>query len=361
MSLLGCCPSTSPTCCLPGRRIEELRRSLLDRGAQLRLRTGDAALAGAPGVAAVRHRACAGSQDLQAGRPAQRPHPGPAGRYHAAGGAHRRPPAQPRGCDPPVLLRAGVAHPPAAQSPRASRCNWAPRSMAMPAWKPTSKRRTGARRPAACRLSGAGVDLADAAWCAACWPGWGSDGAGALHEVVRRWPTKDVAALRRAGGRALPGRRAEALLAAAHLYGGAEVWRARRALPPRPGDHQALADLAWLAEHLQTPTRCAGRLRPGRHEWLRLLQRPASRCTAPVQPTRWCAAAATTRSGRSSAATARRWAFSLDLKIVGRAGQRLDSRRTGHPRALGRGSRACAQAVRACASRARRGLHAARP
>ena len=42
--------------------------------------------------------------------------------------------------DPPVLLRPGAAHPPRqARTPPASPCSLAPKSMAMPGWRPTSK------------------------------------------------------------------------------------------------------------------------------------------------------------------------------------------------------------------------------
>ena len=73
----------------------------------------------------------AGPAHLQAGRPAQRPHAGRARRHHAAGGAHRRAPAQPRRvtrlcyCGPVLHTRPRDAAP-------ANRCSSAPRSTATP-------------------------------------------------------------------------------------------------------------------------------------------------------------------------------------------------------------------------------------
>ena len=129
------------SCPPQARRIEELRRDLLDRGSRLRLRAGDAAAAGAPGVAAVGHRArtrparpSSWSTSSAAARSGVRADTTPqVARIdaHLLNRARR---------DAPVLLRPGAAH--AARrrcTRRASRCSSAPRSTATPASRPTSR------------------------------------------------------------------------------------------------------------------------------------------------------------------------------------------------------------------------------
>ena len=92
------------------RRIEELRRTLLDGarsyGFELVMPPLLEHLESLLSGTGTRTR----PEDLQAGRSALRPHARPACRHHAAGGAHRCPPAQPRGRDAAVLLRPGAAH-----------------------------------------------------------------------------------------------------------------------------------------------------------------------------------------------------------------------------------------------------------
>ena len=85
-----------------------------------RLRTGHAAAGRVHRLAADRHRARPGPAHLQAGGPALGPDDGRARRHHAAGGAHRRAPAQPQGRDAPVLLRQRAARA-AGERPAATR------------------------------------------------------------------------------------------------------------------------------------------------------------------------------------------------------------------------------------------------
>jgi ATP phosphoribosyltransferase regulatory subunit len=72
-----------------------------------------------------------------------------------------------------------------------------------------------------------------------------------LQDVVQALSEKDVSALAVLTA-AAPAQARQALLALPGLYGGPEVLqRAAQVLPDRPLVRQALADLAWLAEHLQ--------------------------------------------------------------------------------------------------------------
>jgi ATP phosphoribosyltransferase regulatory subunit len=72
-----------------------------------------------------------------------------------------------------------------------------------------------------------------------------------LQDVVQALSEKDVSALAVLTA-AAPAQARQALLALPGLYGGPEVLQwAAQVLPDRPLVRQALADLAWLAEHLQ--------------------------------------------------------------------------------------------------------------
>ena len=137
----GSFPSTSRTSCRP-RPAHRARCAarILDLFRDARLRAGAAAAARVPRFAAHRHRARPRPADLQGRRPALGPHAGRARRHHAAGGAHRRAPAQPQGRDAPVLLRQRAAHAPRRRpARRASRSRSAPSSTARPASTATSR------------------------------------------------------------------------------------------------------------------------------------------------------------------------------------------------------------------------------
>ncbi|MFN0184144.1 MAG: ATP phosphoribosyltransferase regulatory subunit [Aquabacterium sp.] len=93
------------------------------------------------------------------------------------------------------------------------------------------------------------IDLADARIVAALLADVTAP-AGVLQELVAALAHKDMAALSAlTAGTAAPAR--DALLKLPTLYGGMEVLaQARDGLPDRPGIAQALDDLAWLAGHL---------------------------------------------------------------------------------------------------------------
>jgi ATP phosphoribosyltransferase regulatory subunit len=75
--------------------------------------------------------------------------------------------------------------------------------------------------------------------------------AAALQDLVQALAEKDASALAQQSA-GLPRATQQALQALLGLYGGAEVLeQAARALPDRPLIRQALQDLAWLGEHLQ--------------------------------------------------------------------------------------------------------------
>jgi ATP phosphoribosyltransferase regulatory subunit len=147
---------------------------------------------------------------------------GIAGRHHAAGGAHRRPPAQPRGRDPPVLLRPGAAHAAAVALATREPLQFGAEifghagleaDLEGRTWRWTPARRRCAklcarpgRRPHRARCAGRGaVDAAQA------------DRGGA-----RRWRKGQR---RRCGGcRRCPARPAPALHGCCGLYGGGTCW-----------------------------------------------------------------------------------------------------------------------------------------
>ncbi len=105
----------------------------------------------------------------------------------------------------------------------------------------------------------------------------------ALHDaLVEALTNKDVATLRELAGqgalRQAPDA-AKVLVSLTTLFGGTEVLaRAHALLPAHELIHQALADLGWLAEHLQTshPDVSIG-FDLSRFQWLRLLQRHSLR------------------------------------------------------------------------------------
>ena len=190
-----------------------------------RLRVGHAAAARVSRVAADRQRPRSRPAHLQAGRPAFRPHAGRARRHHAAGGAHRRPPAQPQGRDAAVLLRQRAAHPAGrACWPRASRCRSAPSSTATPASRRTSRsirllaralELCGDRRQSRIDLGHVGIFRALAAEAGLrrrCRTG-----------TVRRPAGQGRADPARTGRRPCRSRSRSALLALPELYGGGEV------------------------------------------------------------------------------------------------------------------------------------------
>jgi ATP phosphoribosyltransferase regulatory subunit len=254
------------------RRIEELRRSLLDRargyGFELvmppLLEHLDSLLTGTGRELDLRTFKLV---DQLSGRTLG------CGRHHAAGRAHRRAPAQPRGRDPPVLLRPGAAHPAAGLRPRASRCSSAPRSSATPAWRPTSRCRSW--RWTACARAGVErlvIDLADARIVRGVLAGVPMESA-QLQDVVQALVAKDAA--RWPLTRSLPAEAREALREPCWLYGGERCWRKRAsACRSARWSAAALDDLPGWPGTCSAPTRRAHRLRPVRHERLCLLQRP---------------------------------------------------------------------------------------
>ena len=102
---------------------------------------------------------------------------------------------------------------------------------------------------AAAGLSGLQLDLGDARLLRGVLAGAPLD-AQALNELVVALTRKDVALLSRLGA-ALPTAGRDGLLALTRLYGGAEVLDAARAeLPSREPIRRALDDLAWLARQV---------------------------------------------------------------------------------------------------------------
>ena len=229
---------------------------------------------------------------------------------HAAGGAHRRAPAQPQRRDAAVLLRPGAAHAALGHAgARASRCSSAPRSTATPASRPTSRCRTS--RSTAC--SGAGLRRRHAR------PGRRAHRARAAGRGVAR-RRRGRADRRGAGGQGRaelcasspgPGRRGarRACVALPNLYGDERGARRRAPRAARAAAiGAALDDLASLARHARDAhpaVRVGFDLADvGGYAYysgarFAVYARGCQRCAS-------CAAGATTRSARSSAATGRR-------------------------------------------------------
>jgi hypothetical protein len=174
----------------------------------------------------------------------------------------------------------------------------------------------------------------------------------ALQEVVQALSQKDGSALAELT-RAVPEAARAGLRALPKLYGGAEVLAAaREALPQRALIAEALDQLQWLASHLQRGlSGLAHRIRPFRHEWLCLLQRTAlchlrqgqQRCPCP----RWTLR----RGGRDLRAQPPGRGIQPGSEVAGR-GRRPCAGAGGHPGALGRGSGPAR--CRAAAARSRR-------
>ena len=272
---------------------------------RLRLRAGDAAAARAPRVAATGTGRDLDLQTFKLVDQLERPHARPARRHHAAGRAHRRPPAQPPGRHAAVLLRAGAAH--AAAAPAATReplqfgaeiyghagleADLEVLELAL------ASLRTAGLRPGDVDLGHTGIvrallDLArlpPAAPRTTSLPRWAPrtrrrciDASRACRPPVREGLLALVAPRRRPSRRSRP--------------------RARHCPVSLP-IAAALDDLEMLA------ARCGARRsqrRPGRPARLSLLQRrPLRGLRARAGERGRCAAAATTRSARSSAATGR--------------------------------------------------------
>ena len=182
----------------------------------------------------------------------------------------------------------------------------------MPGSRPTSRCRTW--RSTAC--SAAGVDGARrSTWptrasCAACWPACRSTRRGSqdVRGGARRQGRGGAARRWRRASRPRRGEALRALLRAVRWRRGAR--RGARACcrsAPLIARGAGRPARGWRAPARERIRRCAGRLRPGRHERLCLLQRRALRGLRARRPAmRWRAAAATTRSARCSAATGRR-------------------------------------------------------
>ena len=345
--LLGCCPSTLPMSCrAQARRIEDLRRELLDVARRLRLRARDAAAARAHRVAAVGHRPRARPEDLQAGRPAQRPH---ARRLRA----DTTP--QVARIDAHLLNRAGVAR----------LCYCGPVLHTRPAGLHAIARAAAVRRrdlrPRAARSRprgpGPGARLPASAGVARCdaRPGRCAHRARRARRCAvpmasssmrstPHWPPRTPAACELGDARAVRATR-RGLHGAAALYGGDEVLEAAR------------DDAAAAARDRIAPSRpgLAGRVMP---------ERPIPRCrSASIWPT--CGGNAYYSGARfalyaagSSDALARggRYdevgavfgrnrpavGFSLDLKALAELARRDRAARC-DPRALGRRRRRCAE------------------
>jgi ATP phosphoribosyltransferase regulatory subunit len=243
---------------------------------------------------------------------------------------------------------------PTSRMPRASRCSSAPRSTAMPGWKPIWRSCCWHSMPARRGGRGAQRGLADARIVRAL-----------LDRLRPRW-RRDARAPRagRQGQQPscascpaifLPAVR-EGLLALVSLYGDAEVL-ARRARLARPARHAEALEPAWLAGHL-------GMSPPVQFDLADLrgyAYYSGARFSvfAPGPAMRWCAAGGMTRSVRSSAATARpsvsAW---TSRRWWACAATRRCMRRSGRP---GASRRICAGHRRLRAERRDRGVCAARP
>ena len=241
------------------RRIEELAARTARPGARLRLRAGDAAAAGAPGVAAVRHRRALDLQtfklvDQLSGRTlGLRADTTPqVARIdaHLLNRARR---------DAPVLLRPGAAHAAGrVRTPRASRCSSAPRSTAMPAWRPTSRCRSW--RSTACAR--AGVERARCStWptrasCAACWPGVPVDAQRAARRGRRAGRQGRARACDDADARLSRRAAREALRGLLRLYGDeSSAASAAREVLPRRARRSRARSTTWHGWHAMCGTR----------------------------------------------------------------------------------------------------------
>ena len=101
----------------------------------------------------------------------------------------------------------------------------------------------------AASVQGLVIDLADARILCGLWTGLAMDAA-ARHEVMQALAEKDSSSLDRLT-RGLPKLQRQALCALPRLYGGAEVLQAaREGLPDQPLVRAALDQLEWLAAHL---------------------------------------------------------------------------------------------------------------
>ena len=270
-------------------RIEALRRAILDLFFDSRLRAGDAAAARVHGLAAHRHRPRPRPAHLQAGRPALGPHDGRARRHHAAGGAHRRAPAQPQGRDAPVLLRQRAARAPAGARPRrASRSRSAPRSTATPASRATSRsRRCCARRSRSPACKGARMDIGHVAVFRAHGARGGRRRASSRRSCSRRCSRRTFLRLKALTQRA---RREDArtrCCCCPSLYGGAEVLDAAEKKLPRIPDAEEGA-------------RDAARAREGLHDSRRASTSPS--CAATTTTPAWCSTRTATASAGAGGA-----------------------------------------------------------
>ena len=212
--------------------------------------------------------------------------------------------------------------------------------------------RPGARLPARRRRRAAwSLDLADARIVRALLAGVRGRRRGGCTTVMAALARKDAAALRRADARLARRRRATACARCCDLYGDDDVLdAARAALPARRRSRRALDDLALAGR-----ATCAQRIRSVRVGFDLADLRGYAYYSgarfalyAPAPATRWCAAAATTRSARSSAATARPSASASTCKRAGRRGR---PRGAAQPRSARRGAKT--PALRAAVRRLR--------
>jgi ATP phosphoribosyltransferase regulatory subunit len=341
------------------RRIEELRRRPAGPGAQLRLRTGDAAAAGAPGVAA---QGTGRELDLRTFKLVDQL----SGRTL---GLRADTTPQAARIDAHLLNREGVTRlcycGPVLHTRRSRACRATREPLQFGAeifGHAGLEADLEVQELALDCLRSAGLpnlvlDLATRACCAACWPAcrWTRQ----LQEVVRRCrkDARRCAELTRGLGR---GRDGAARLPG--LYGGARCWTSRARGPAAaPADRRA-GRPGLAGQHLcsrRTPTLrigfdlsdMSGYAYYSGPRFAHLRAR-LQRCAGARRPLR--------RGGRGLRPQPPGVGFSLDLKALAELWPARPCRR-GDPRALGRRTPRCARPCGACASRARRSSAPARP
>ena len=182
------------------------------------------------------------------------PQHGPARRHHAAGRAHRRPPAQPPRRRAPLLLRPGAAHParPPARHARAA----AVRRRDLRPCRPGSRHRSAAPRARLPARGRRAPSPSSSTWpmrasCAALFAGVPVDAA-CIARVHAALAAKDASGAARAHGGLSRRRRARACSRCCSSTATPRCSTRRpRPCPTRAGVREALADLKQLAGALE--------------------------------------------------------------------------------------------------------------